>query len=120
MPSGEELEAYYGKHFNYSWYQQHLKKAQAWHRWRRMKFRFKKHGIQSGNFLDFGDGYGVFTRWMRDEGYAFFHYDQHCPNLFAPGHEADISGSVRYELATAFEVFEYIVEPAKTVTHCCR
>ena len=70
-----------------------------------------------GRFLDFGGGYGVFTRWMRDEGYDFFHYDQHCPNLFAPGHEGDISGSVRYELVTAFEVFEHIVEPAKTVSH---
>jgi hypothetical protein len=84
MPSGEELEAYYGKHFNYSWYQQrlYLKKAQACHWWRRMKFRFKKHGIQPGNFLDFGGGYGVFTRWMRDEGYDFFHYDQQ-PQLMA-------------------------------------
>src|SRR5262245_7727562 len=70
-----------------------------------------------GRFLDFGGGYGVFTRWMRDEGYDFFHYDEHCPNLFAGAHEADISGSVRYELVTAFEVFEHIPEPAKTVTH---
>jgi hypothetical protein len=68
-----------------------------------------------GRFLDFGGGYGVFTRWMRDEGYDFFHYDQHCANLFAPGHDADISGSVRYELVTAFEVFEHLAEPAKTV-----
>ena len=70
-----------------------------------------------GRFLDFGGGYGVFTRWMRDEGYDFFHYDRHCPNLFAPGHDADISGSVRYELVTAFEVFEHMVEPTKTVAH---
>jgi len=69
----------------------------------------------SRRFLDFGGGYGVFTRWMRDEGYDFFHYDQHCTNLFAPGHDADISGSVRYELITAFEVFEHLAEPAKTV-----
>ena len=68
-----------------------------------------------GRFLDFGGGYGVFTRWMRDEGYDFFHYDQHCPNLFALGHEGDISGSVRYEFVTAFEVFEHLTEPAKTV-----
>jgi 2-polyprenyl-3-methyl-5-hydroxy-6-metoxy-1,4-benzoquinol methylase len=47
-----------------------------------MKFRFKKHGIQPENFLDFGGGYGVFTRWMRDEGYDFFHYDQQ-PQLMA-------------------------------------
>jgi hypothetical protein len=70
-----------------------------------------------GRFLDFGGGYGVFTRWMRDEGYNFFHYDRHCPNLFAPGHEGDVSGSVRYELVTAFEVFEHLTEPAKTVAH---
>jgi hypothetical protein len=70
-----------------------------------------------GRFLDFGGGYGVFTRWMRDEGYNFFHYDQHCLNLFAPGHEGDISGSIRYELITAFEVFEHLTEPAKTVAH---
>jgi hypothetical protein len=70
-----------------------------------------------GRFLDFGGGYGVFTRWMRDEGYNFFHYDQHCPNLFAARHEGDISGSVRYELVTAFEVFEHLTEPAKTVSH---
>jgi hypothetical protein len=71
----------------------------------------------SGRFLDFGGGYGVFTRWMRDEGYDFFHYDGLCPNLFAATHEGDISGSVRYELVTAFEVFEHLMEPAKTVTH---
>jgi Methyltransferase domain len=70
-----------------------------------------------GRFLDFGGGYGVFTRWMRDEGYDFFHYDQHCTNLFAPGNDADVSGSVRYELVTAFEVFEHLAEPAKTVAH---
>jgi hypothetical protein len=70
-----------------------------------------------GRFLDYGGGYGVFTRWMRDEGYNFFHYDQHCPNLFAATHEGDISGSVRYELVTAFEVFEHLAEPAKTVSH---
>jgi hypothetical protein len=69
----------------------------------------------SRRFLDFGGGYGVFTRWMRDQGYDFFHYDQHCMNLFAPGHDADVSGSVRYELVTAFEVFEHLAEPAKTV-----
>ncbi len=69
-----------------------------------------------GRFLDFGGGYGVFTRWMRDEGYDFFHYDQHCPNLFARGYQADISGSVGYELVTAFEVFEHITEPAKTIS----
>ena len=22
-----------------------------------------------------------FTRWMRDEGYDFFHYDQHCTGI---------------------------------------
>ena len=64
-----------------------------------------------GCCLDFGGGYGVFTRWMRDIGYDFRHYDKHCANLFANGFNADMSGATRYELATAFEVFEHLPEP---------
>ena len=69
----------------------------------------------TGRCLDFGGGYGVFTRWMRDLGYDFWHHDKHCSNLFANGFDADMSGATRYELVTAFEVFEHFVEPASVV-----
>jgi len=45
-------------------------------------FLFKKFG----KFLDFGGGYGIFTRLMRDIGFDFYWYDPHSTkekiNLF--------------------------------------
>jgi len=70
---------------------------------------------QDGRFLDFDGGYGVFTRWMRDVGYDFWHSDAHCSNLFAQGFEADLSGACRYELVTSFEVFEHLSDPTEKV-----
>jgi hypothetical protein len=64
-----------------------------------------------GRFLDYGGGYGLFTRMMRDLGFDFCHYDRYCPNLFAQHFEAQIDSSHRYELVTAFEVFEHLVNP---------
>ncbi len=69
----------------------------------------------AGRGLDFGGGYGVLTRWMRDLGYDFWHYDKHCQNLFANGFDADTSGAAHYELATAFEVFEHLAEPIPAI-----
>src|SRR4051794_4170548 len=60
--------------------------------------------------VDYGGGYGVFVRLMRDRGYDFYRYDKYCPNLFAPDFEVR-EGTVGFELLTAFEVFEHLVEP---------
>ncbi len=59
--------------------------------------------------LDYGAGYGLFVRRMRDLGYDFRWYDKHCENLFAQ----DFVGALdaRYELLTAFEVMEHLVDP---------
>ena len=66
--------------------------------------------------LDFGGGYGVFTRWMRDIGYNFWHYDAHAPNLFAQGFAIDMAATAQhFELATAFEVFEHLPQPVQTL-----
>jgi hypothetical protein len=62
-------------------------------------------------FLDFAGGYGLLVRLMRDAGYDFHWYDQYCQNLFAKGFEADVSENSRYELVTAFEVFEHMRDP---------
>lgn len=67
-------------------------------------------GIKRGRFLDWGGGYGTFTRMMRDRGFDYFHDDAYCDNLFARGFE-DIPGT-RYDLVTAFEVFEHLSDPA--------
>ncbi len=62
----------------------------------------------NAKFLDYGGGYGLFVRLQRDAGFNFYRMDKFCANLFAQGFEAETS---RYELATAFELFEHFVEP---------
>ena len=67
---------------------------------------------QRGKFLDFGGGYGVFVRLMRDIVFDFYWQDKHTENLFAKGFEFDESDHIPVELLTCFEVFEHFVEPA--------
>lgn len=62
-----------------------------------------------GKFIDYGCGYGLFVRMMRDKGFDFYGYDKYCQNLFCESFEADLNQS--YELVSAFEVFEHFVEP---------
>lgn len=69
-----------------------------------------------GRFLDYGGGYGLFVRLMRDAGYDFYRYDKHCANLLAADFEADAADSRPYELVTAFEVLEHLVDPVAEVT----
>lgn len=68
-----------------------------------------------GTFVDYGGGYGMFVRLMRDRGFNFFRYDKYCENLFAKGFDADLNPGTRYELITAFEVFEHLVDPPATI-----
>lgn len=65
----------------------------------------------TGKYLDYGGGYGLFTRMMRDAGFRFYHYDLYCKNRFAAGFEADLSSGETYELLTSFELFEHLPEP---------
>jgi glycosyltransferase involved in cell wall biosynthesis len=66
-------------------------------------------------FLDYGGGYGLFVRMMRDFGFDFYWYDTFCPNLFAQGFEAEQQEDTCYELVTAFEVFEHFVNPLSEI-----
>ena len=71
-------------------------------------FLFKKFD----KFFDFGGGYGIFTRLMRDIGFDFYWYDPHSINLLARSFET-ANKNYKYELVTAFEVFEHFAEPIK-------
>ncbi len=62
-------------------------------------------------FVDYGGGYGILVRLLRDAGYDFRRYDPLCPNLFARGFEAELPGRPDHALVTAFEVFEHLVDP---------
>jgi hypothetical protein len=66
-----------------------------------------------GRFLDWGGGYGILVRLLRDRGFDFYWQDPFCDNLFAQGFEwAD---GARAELVTAFEVLEHLPRPVDDV-----
>lgn len=69
------------------------------------------------SFLDYGGGNGMFVRMMRDKGYNYFGFDKYCQNAFAAGFEADLTN--RYEVATAFEVFEHLADPVFEIEQLC-
>lgn len=68
-------------------------------------------GITSSRYMDFGGGYGIFVRLMRDVGLDFYWSDKYSRNLLARGFEAN-HGS--YDAVVAFEVFEHLVHPFKS------
>lgn len=67
-------------------------------------------------FLDYGGGYGMFVRLMRDKGFNFYRHDLYCDNIFAEYFDIkDLEGNASFELLTAFEVFEHLQDPKKEV-----
>jgi len=77
---------------------------------RTLKFVFP----DSRDCVDFGGGYGMFTRMMRDRGHTFSHYDPYCDNLFAKGFEV-AADERRFDVLTAFEVFEHMANPQEDI-----
>lgn len=75
-----------------------------------LKILFGKKKIKC---LDFGGGYGIFTRMMRDQGYNFGWYDKYSDCLVARGYESSINK--KYDCVTAFEVFEHLTEPSSDI-----
>lgn len=66
------------------------------------------------DFLDYGGGYGIFTRMMRDNGFNFYWYDKYAINLVARGFEGSISER-KYEAITSFENFEHFENPIEEI-----
>ncbi len=64
--------------------------------------------------LDYGGGYGIFTRIMRDVGFDFYWYDPHTSNLFARGFEYSDDHTI--DVITSFESFEHFIEPLEDIT----
>lgn len=71
-------------------------------------------------FLDYGGGYGMFVRLMRDRGFQFFRQDPLCQNLFAAQFDASLDDVGGYELITAFEVLEHLVTPLEVLEQLLR
>ncbi len=70
----------------------------------------------SHRFVDYGGGYGLFVRLMRDAGFDFFRYDPICQNLFAQGLDVELPAVPAFDLVTAFEVFEHLIDPLHEIT----
>ncbi|WP_423148711.1 class I SAM-dependent methyltransferase [Rubrolithibacter danxiaensis] len=67
----------------------------------------------TGTFLDFGGGYGLFTRLMRDKGYNFYTTDKYCENIFAEEFDLNKNHNLKFEAVTAFEVLEHLDDPLR-------
>lgn len=64
---------------------------------------------KDAKILDFGGGYGFFTRLLRDIGFDAYWEDPFCTNLTSRGFEA--AKNQKIAVITAFEVFEHIEDP---------
>lgn len=62
-------------------------------------------------FVDYGGGYGMFVRLMRDYGFDFYRSEKYCQNLFAKGFDLEEPSYDTFELLTSFEVFEHFLDP---------
>jgi hypothetical protein len=69
---------------------------------------------REGSFLDYGGGWGLFTRMMRDAGFDFYWHDPHCENIFARGFSLEDS-TKDFDVVTAFEVLEHVADPVSEV-----
>lgn len=75
----------------------------------------KKYFDCNGKFIDFAGGYGLFVRLMRDKGFDFYRQDFFCKNLFAQYFDIQGQENLKYELLTAFEVFEHLENPLEEI-----
>lgn len=51
-------------------------------------------------------------RLMRDKGFNFYHTDPYAQNLFAEYFDlTDLPANTRFEMVSAFEVFEHLADP---------
>lgn len=67
-------------------------------------------------FIDYGGGYGLFVRMMRDRGFDFYRQDLFCENIFSRHFDiTDLPPGIKFELLTAFEVFEHLRDPLEEI-----
>lgn len=63
--------------------------------------------------VDYGGGYGILTRLLRDKGIDAYWSDKFCENLLAKGFE--YNGTDPVDVMLAFEVMEHLPNPLETI-----
>jgi hypothetical protein len=77
--------------------------------------------LENNSYLDYGGGYGMFVRMMRDKGYDFFLFDIYAENIYAKYFDINhYHGKEKFTCLTAFEVFEHLVSPRKELDEMFR
>ncbi len=69
----------------------------------------------TSNYLDYAGGYGLFVRRMRDKGFSFYRDDMYCENIFAKYFDLKDAPVKKFDVVTAFEVFEHLNEPSDEI-----
>lgn len=77
-----------------------------------VKAVINKWSNPNGKFVDYGGGYGMLVRMMRDRGYDYYRQDTYCANLYAESFDIADLPPFKADLLSAFEVFEHLVDPA--------
>ena len=75
---------------------------------------FKRYFKQESKVLDYGGGYGILTRMLRDKGIDAYWSDKYSENLLARGFEYD--GHSFVDAILAFEVVEHLTNPFEEIT----
>ncbi len=70
---------------------------------------------ESKIYIDFAGGYGLFVRFMRDMGFDFYRQDDYCENLFAKHFNIEDAKTNKFDIITAFEVFEHFKNPIEEI-----
>lgn len=68
---------------------------------------------KNSKVIDYGGGYGLTTRMLRDVGIDCYWTDKYADNIFAKGFKAK-KGS-KHNVLTAFELFEHLEDPLKEI-----
>jgi len=71
---------------------------------------------EAKKMVDYAGGYGVFVRLMRDSGYDFYRQDDFCENIFAKNFDVNDISTKKFDLVTAFEVFEHFNNPLESIS----
>lgn len=67
--------------------------------------------------LDYGGGYGMLVRMMRNRNYNFYLYDKYAQNIFARGFEWDNSDRKHFDVLTAIDVLEHFANVGEEIAY---